>query len=177
METNILALLIASGGWIVVTIQTLLSYWERRKTHNDSILLKATEYFTGGTQKRSIGISLIEGMIKSNKKYFDVVIPLLANQFVYLLLQSETKSPIHEERNLVRIFFLLSGMISSNEKKYRDDIHEVLDAIYRRFDENKKSTLNISEETLLLWQKRLEELDNSADTTNEKRAKRNIILF
>ncbi|MCD4692296.1 MAG: hypothetical protein K8R79_05240 [Calditrichales bacterium] len=156
METKILTLIIAAGGWIVVIIQTFLGFLERQKKHKDDILLKATEYFTGDTQKRSIGISLIEGMIKSNEKYYDVIIPLLSNQFVYLLLQSDTKSPIHEERNLVRIFFLLRDMIHSNKTKYHHDNCEVFDAISRRIDGYEKSTLKIAEQTLILWQKDLE---------------------
>jgi len=156
METKILTLIIATGGWIVVIIQTFLGFAERQNKHKDDILLKAAEYFTGGTQKRSIGISLIEGMIKSNKKYYDVIIPLLSNQFVYLLLQSDTKSPIHEERNLVRIYFLLKHMINSNKSKYHHDNCEVLDAIGRRLDGDEKSTLTVSIQTLELWKKEIE---------------------
>jgi hypothetical protein len=151
MEIKLLTLIIAAGGWIVVIIQTLLGFLERQKKHKDDVLLKAIEYFTGGTQKRSIGISLIEGMIKTDTKYYDVIIPLLSNQFVYLLLQSETKSPIHEERNLVRIYFLLKQMINSNKTKYHHDNCEVLDAIGRRLDGNEKSTLIVSSQTLELW--------------------------
>jgi hypothetical protein len=121
METKILTLIIAAGGWIVVIIQAILGFVERQKKHDDDILLKATEYFSGGTQKRSIGISLIYGMIRTNKKYNDVIIPLLSNQFVYLLLQSDTERPIHEERNLERIFILLKDMINSNRTKYYHD--------------------------------------------------------
>lgn len=155
MDIKILTFIIAAGGWIVVIIQTFLGFLERQKKHKDDILLKATEYFTGGTQKRSIGISLIEGMIKSNQKYYDVIVPLLSNQFVYLLLQSDTQSPIHEERNLVRIFFLLRDMILSNKTKYHRDKCEVLDAIGRRMDGVEKSTLRIAKQTLELWQKDL----------------------
>ena len=151
METKILTLIIAAGGWIVVIIQTILGYLERKKKHNDDILLKATEYFTGGIQKRSIGISLIEGMIKSNQKYYDVIVPLLSNQFVYLLLQSETETPIHEERNLVRIFNLLKEIILPNRTKYHDNRCEILDAINRRLEDNVKSTLNIANDTLILF--------------------------
>lgn len=156
MEIKILTLIIAAGGWIVVIIQTLMGFLERQKKHNDDILIKATEYFTGGTQKRSIGISLIEGMIKTNKRYYEVIIPLLANQFFYLLLQSDTKNPIHEERNLVRIYFLLKQMINSDKVKYHHDKCEVLDAIGRRLDGDVKSTLTVSSQTLKLWEKGIE---------------------
>jgi len=160
METKILTiivtLIIACGGWVVLIIQTILGYKERTKNHKDEILLKATDYFTGGTQKRSVGISLIKGMIKSDENYYEVIIPLLSNQFTHLLLQTQTKSPIHEERNLVQIFFLLKEMINSNRSKFHTESCEVLDAILRRLNNDEKSTLNIPKQTLELWQKGLE---------------------
>ncbi|MFA5229512.1 MAG: hypothetical protein WC446_07170 [Candidatus Paceibacterota bacterium] len=156
METKILTLIIAAGGWIVVIIQAVFGFLERQKKHKDDILLKATEYFVGGTQKRSIGISLIEGMIKANRKYYDVVIPLLTNQFVYLLLQSDTQSQIHEERNVVRIFFLIKDLILSDKSRYHRDKCELLDAIGRQLEGTEKSTLKIAKGTLELWKQELE---------------------
>ena len=155
MEAKILTLIVAAGGWIVVIIQTWIGYLERRNSHKDEILLKSVDYFTGGTQKRSIGISMVEGMIKTNKEYYPVIVPLLANQFVYLLLQSDTASPIHEERNLVRIYLLLKEMINSNEGLFYDAKCEILDAMHRRLECNEKSSLNISSQTIELWQNEL----------------------
>jgi hypothetical protein len=157
IEIKFLTFVIAMGGWLVVIVQTLIGYWERKNNHKDEILLKAADYFAGGTQKRSIGISLIEGMIKLNKKYYAVIIPLLTNQFVYLLLQSNTESPIHEERNLVRIFSLLKEMISSDEEQFLYSKCEILDAIHRRLEGNEQSSLIISSVTLDIWRGELDD--------------------
>src|SRR5258708_5141214 len=117
-RTEIITIILACGGWVVAILQATLAFFERKKEKNDGILLKTVEYFTGGSQKRSVGISLIEGLIKEKRTYHEIVAPLLANQFVYLLLSSDSDSAIHEERNLVRIFFLLKSIIQSNNTKH-----------------------------------------------------------
>lgn len=92
MDTNILTLIIAIGGWGIIILQILIGYWERSNFHNDEILLNILGYFTDDAQKRSTGISLVKGLIKTNKKYHLVIVPLLVNQLVYLLLQYECKT-------------------------------------------------------------------------------------
>lgn len=154
MKNEILNIIIACGaglGWVVAIIQLFLSYFERKQKHNDNILLKAIEHFTGGTQPRSVGISLIEGIIKKNNKYYDVIVPLLTNQFIYLLLQSDTKSPIHEVDNIKRIFNLLKELILSNKTVYYRERNEIIKALDNRLKGDKKSSLNILEEELLSW--------------------------
>ena len=156
-RTEIITIILACGGWIVAILQATLGFFERKKEKNDEILLKTVEYFTGGSQKRSVGISLIEGLIKEKKSYHDIVAPLLANQFVYLLLSSDSDSAIHEERNLVRIYFLLESIIEFDKAKHWHTRNEVLDAISRRLEHREKSKINISDVTLVLWKKELEQ--------------------
>ncbi len=115
-RTEIITVIVASGGWIAAIIQATFSFLERKKEKNDVILLKTVEYFTGGSQKRSVGISLIEELIKQKKKYHEIVAPLLANQFVYLLLSSDSESTVHEQRNLVRIYVVLKAILDSDKK-------------------------------------------------------------
>lgn len=67
MDTNILTLIIAIGGWGIIILQILIGYWERRNFHNDEILLNILSYFADDAQKRSTGISLVQGLIKTNK--------------------------------------------------------------------------------------------------------------
>ncbi|MBS0647225.1 MAG: hypothetical protein JSR97_11655 [Verrucomicrobia bacterium] len=137
-------------------IQATFGFLERRKEKNDEILLKTVEYFTGGSQKRSVGISLIEGLIKQKKKYHDIVAPLLANQFVYLLLSCDSESKVHEERNLVRIYLVLKTILDSDKERFWHTRCEVLDAITRRVEHDEKSNINIGNITLEMWKKELE---------------------
>lgn len=156
--TEIFALL----GWILAIIQLLLNYFEKKRISNNDLLLQAVDYFDGGTQKRSIGISLFEGLIKEKKNYSNVLIPLLTNQIVYLLLQGTTENRIHEERNVIRIFNLLEELLK-NDKSRRNRFYniEIINAIDRRL-EGTKSTVNIPDETLKLRKNKFEEILNTS---------------
>jgi hypothetical protein len=155
-QAETITVIVAAGGWVVAILQAVFGFFERKKKQNDEILLKTVEYFIGGTQKRSVGISLIEGLIKQKKSYDEIVVPLLANQFVYLLLSSDTESAIHGERNLVRIYILFKSIIESHKSKHWHSRNEVLDAIQRRLENEEKSTINIASQTLNIWQKELQ---------------------
>ena len=157
MDNGILTFIIAAGGWLVALGQVIFGYFERQQQRNDDLLLKTAEYFKGSAQERNIGISLIEGLIKPRKHQYGVIIPLLANQFIYLLIQTKETSA-DEKRNLVRIFFLLNELIHTNQAKYQYEKFEVLDAIGRRLDEDypEKSAVNISDITLKMWKEKLE---------------------
>ena len=155
-QLEIITTIVATGGWIVATLQAIFGFFERKKEKNDEMLLRTVEYFTGGSQKRSVGISLIEGLLKQKKSYHEIVAPLLANQFVYLLLSSDSDSAVHEERNLVRIYFLLKSIIEFDRTKHWHIRNEVLDAITRRLEYGEKSKINISDTALHLWKKNLE---------------------
>jgi len=157
MDNGVLTFIIAAGGWLVALGQVIFGHLERQQKRNDELLLKTAEYFKGSAQERNIGISLIEGLIKSRKHQYGVIIPLLANQFIYLLIQtSETSAD--EERNLVRIFILLNELIHTDQIKYHYEKCEVLDAIGRRIDEDypEKSAIDISDVTLKMWKQKLE---------------------
>jgi hypothetical protein len=153
--TEIITLIIAFGGWLLAILQYLMGYYERKKSKNDEILLRTVDYFTGGSQKRSVGISLIEGLIKDKNEYYEIIAPLLANQFVYLLLVSDSEPSVHEERNLVRIFFILKKIFQSDRHRYADIKNEILDAILRRKD-GEKSSINISLQTLEIWKQQIQ---------------------
>src|SRR5437762_14139571 len=109
MNTDTIKWTIACGGWLLAVILAYLGYLERRANQRSELLLKTVSYFDGGTQKRSIGIALIEGLLQKDAEHRQVLVPLLANQFVYLLLHPDVKASPHEERNLVRLFFLLAA--------------------------------------------------------------------
>ena len=159
-DTNFLTWIVASGGWIVAIFLAWLGYRERRELQHTERLMKTVAYFEGGTQKRSIGLALVEGLLSLRDSHAEVLIPLLANQFVYLLLNPEVRNSVHEERNLVRIFVLLSR-VSDLQSRHHDSWCEVGDAIYRRL-EGEQSGLSIAEPTLRLWRKKLKHSEKEA---------------
>lgn len=158
MSNETLTIIIALGGWIIAFSQAYIAYIERQQKRNDDLLLRTVEYFKGNAQERNIGISLVEGLSRrSNKKQLAVIVPLLTNQFVYLLIQAEDTSA-NEERNLVRIFFLLEKFILPNHKEFHNERIEILEAIGRRIhkDYPESSALNIPDTTLQLWMRNLD---------------------
>jgi hypothetical protein len=56
------SLVAALGGWMVAGILAITNYLEHRGEQRQKVLLQALEYLTGGSQKRSVGIALIEGL-------------------------------------------------------------------------------------------------------------------
>jgi hypothetical protein len=157
-RTEIFTIIVAAGGWVVVILQAVFGFLERRRNKEDDILLKTVDYFTAGSQQRSVGISLIEGLIKKRKSYHEILAPLLANQLVYLLLSSDSEFSVNDERNLVRIYFLLRHIFTLDIQKHWDIRNEVLDAISRRLENGEKSKITVGNMTLSSWQKELEKI-------------------
>jgi hypothetical protein len=97
---------VAAGGWVYAGFKEWLSYRERQVTRKEEELFKALSWFEGHTQKRNIGIAIVEGLWAELPDYHKTLIPLLANQAIYLLGASETATP-HERNNLERIMQLI----------------------------------------------------------------------
>lgn len=145
---------IGIGGWVVAIVLAVLGYLERRRQRDTDLLLKTLRYFEGGTQKRNIGIGLVEGIWSKEEKHRPVIIPVLVNQFVYLLLQSNSKEVIHEERNLIRIAQLLMNdpnLKNTNHESYC----EMVDAIARKYSDPERGGLRITRPTLKMWAQKL----------------------
>jgi len=94
-------------GWVIAGILAVTSYLERRTEQEYKVLLQALEYLTGGSQKRSVGIALIEGLWEKNYPYHRSLLPALINQSVYLLLETEKRDARHQMYNWLRIMDLI----------------------------------------------------------------------
>jgi hypothetical protein len=143
---------VAAGGWIVAIVTLVLGFFERRAAHEEDRLSKTLDYFDGGSQRRSIGISLIEGLWLNKPRYRDIIVPLISNQVVYLLLSSDSHDA-HNERNLVRLVMILKK-IPDFRMKYHDRWGDVGDAIYRKYQGEIKG-IPVADSTLQLWAKAL----------------------
>jgi hypothetical protein len=134
----------------VAVITLVFGYLERRSAREEERLAKTMDYFDGGSQRRSIGISMIEGVWVKNPRYHSVLVPLIANQIVYLLLSTDSHDA-HNERNLTRLVMLLKG-IPNLKEQYFERWGDVCDAIPRKYDGEMKG-IPVSQPTLKLWAK------------------------
>ena len=146
---------IAGGGWIVAVLTVWIGYQERTKAREQERLQQTLQYFTGGTQKRSVGIALIEGVWRHKPQYLDILLPVIANQFVYLLVTTDSEDEAHEERNLVRLYNLLAEMPGRTVQQ-RHYFCDVLDAIEKKVDGEERG-LKMTPQTLTIWRKTLDD--------------------
>lgn len=153
MKLQIAQTILASGGWVVAIMTLVLGYRERRQSREEERLAQTLEYFGGGSQRRSIGIALIEGLWVSNPRHHDVIVPLIANQVVYLLLSTESVDA-HNERNLVRLFRILKSIPNLRER-YGLAWGDVANAIYEK-QQGAKKGIPLSSVTLNIWMKTLD---------------------
>jgi hypothetical protein len=80
---------------------------ERARIRHEQRAFGALEYFTGRTQRRNVGIAIIEGSWRDVPEMRRMFIPLLANQASYLLEKSDEHGAVHEVDNCRRIIGLL----------------------------------------------------------------------
>jgi hypothetical protein len=156
MKLQIVQTILASGGWVVAIVTLLIGYRERTQAREEERLAQTLEYFGGGSQRRSIGIALLEGLWLNKPQTHDVIVPLIANQIVYLLLSTDSVDA-HNERNLVRLFMLFKAIPNLNAE-YWDRRCDVADAINRKLEDGKRG-IPVSSVTLKLWLKDLGEPD------------------
>ncbi|MDO8578465.1 MAG: hypothetical protein Q7R50_04725 [Dehalococcoidales bacterium] len=150
MTTNNIAWIVALGGWVIALLQYYFGYRERARQREEDLLVNTLSYFEGKSQKRSIGISLVEGIWTRKMERMDVLVPVLLNQTIYLLLSSSSVDAAHEERNLVRLLYLLKRCIphTSNPNEYYP---EILNALIRKDPEENEKGIPLSRPTLRYW--------------------------
>lgn len=127
MEAEISASLVAAIAAIIVAISTtVFNFYQFKISRKDQIenelnkiLFDSLKWFEGGTQKRSIGIAIIEGYWNQKKeKLENVWKPLLINQAIHILEESKEKDKSTEISNLERIVKLLGkAALLENEKE------------------------------------------------------------
>ena len=141
---------VAFGGWAFAVLQYYLGYRERCQQREEDLLAKTLEYFEGKTQRRSIGISMVEGIWAPKAKHMDILVPVMLNQTIYLLLSSSSTDAVHEERNLVRLYQLLKRCIPQTSNP-GEHYPEILDAILRKDPDEERRGIPLSRPTLRLW--------------------------
>jgi hypothetical protein len=156
------ALAIAIGGWVV----TFTILWRTNKFQSkvkaDS-LIAALESFSGGTQKRSIGIGIIEGHWDDREELRKVWASILHNQAIYLLTQAENDKT-HERQNLARIMHLLESARSNTNLLTSRQLNSLVEAIRNNRDSRATADeaaltapgpvgITVSSEQLAAWER------------------------
>ncbi|WP_144211126.1 hypothetical protein [Shewanella donghaensis] len=148
-------IVLAVAGWALAIIQFIFSHIEIKNKNEADLLEKTLSYFGKGAQQRAIGISLIEGIWVKQKKNLDIILPVLITQAFFLL--TTTENPDSEERNLIRILFLIEKCFpyATNKEAENAEISEALLSASQVV-----TGVNLSNSTLKLWFAKF----NSGDT-------------
>ncbi|MGO8377712.1 hypothetical protein ACC745_18645 [Rhizobium ruizarguesonis] len=125
LATNFAGDFAVAGATVVAAIVgAALAWWinvatDRRRSANERELqiLKALEFLTGGTQRRSAGIGLLEGLFKesgSTNPLRPVFLPVVRNQLIYLSTSSDPKHELHEHDNFFRLVELWTMLMPTD---------------------------------------------------------------
>jgi hypothetical protein len=109
MNVDLIVALVTLLGTLIVLTWNII---DRSRSSFEERMSKATDFLTGGTQKRSAGIATISSSRKRLARHREVawrtaIILLLCTQAIYLLEQSDEGDRPDEILNLRRIVELL----------------------------------------------------------------------
>lgn len=150
----------SSIGWIVSTassasvaiVLAIVGAYERYRLEKQNTLIRALEYLTGGSQKRSVGIALIEGLWHKEHPYYRAILPALTNQAVYLLLVTKSKGP-HQSQNFSRIMNLLLRV--PYDPNFEAYFIELIEALRLREDKTMATGIELAAPIAKMWIKKL----------------------
>lgn len=100
----------------------------RRADDHEAQILKALEFLTGGTQKRSAGVGLLEGFLPTkpdDKLIRSIFLPVIRNQLIYLATSTDSKGELHEQDNFVRLVGIWTRLNPDSEEK--NSLSKILD--------------------------------------------------
>jgi hypothetical protein len=80
---------------------------KQERFRQEEHVLRALDYFTGHTQRRNVGIAIVEGYWSTTPSLQSALVPLLVNQAIYLLEESGQDDAPHEADNCRRIMNLI----------------------------------------------------------------------
>lgn len=148
---NVISILVATSSSLVAIVLAITGYLERRAHKTEETLLRALEHLTGGSQKRSVGIALIEGLWHKGEPYHRAVLPALVNQAVYLLLETKSGSGRHQFHSWSRIMDLILRV--PPEPELHTHFCELAEALRERAtdQEDRESGLVMTSSTARSW--------------------------
>ena len=153
----IASVIVALSSSAVAIILAMSGFVERRSDRKRETMLNALEHLTGGSQKRSVGIALIEGLWFDGHPFDRAILPALVNQAVYLLLETRSGGRRHQIHNWFRIMNLILRVPPKRE--FHDLYCELADALLRRSEEAEMPNvgIEIAPPTSKMWLKKISE--------------------
>lgn len=90
----------------------------RAAAEREAQTLKALEFLTGGTQRRSAGLGLLEGLLNETDRGLvrQVFLPVIRNQLIYLAVSTDSRNKTHEHENFVRLINLWKRFKPTSEE-------------------------------------------------------------
>jgi hypothetical protein len=116
------------------------------------ILYESLQWFEKGSQKRSIGISIVDASWSLFPEFQSIWLAVLANQAVYLLAVSKQNDDAHEIANLRRIMRVLVREKAHLDPMALQTVSETLD---KKTQKKITSGLSIEDADLAAWQEAL----------------------
>ena len=118
---------------------------ERELERTEGYVIQSFQFFTGGTQRRGVGVSAVEGLLSQAPHLRSVFVPLLVNQATYVLTKvPESRQPStehapdaqkplteHEKDNLNRMIAVLARF-RPGDTEHEQHYANLLDAISRK---------------------------------------------
>jgi hypothetical protein len=130
-------------------VQSVVGFLERRESRRLDLVNTALGYLTGGAQKRSVGIAMLEGMWPRLSRFHAALVPALTNQAVYLVLHSNNGASRNEIHNWLRIMKLLTEQVRLD--RYHESRCELSNALDLRFDPGHEGGVHLPLSSLERW--------------------------
>lgn len=154
MDSSIISIVsTASSASVAITLAVIAAY-ERYRQEKQNTLIRALEYLTGGSQKRSVGIALIEGLWYKKHPYYRAILPALTNQAIYLLLVTKSKGP-HQSHNFSRIMNLLLSV--PYDPDFQAYFIQLIEALRLRDNKTVQAGIELAAPVAKFWIKKLAE--------------------
>jgi hypothetical protein len=124
---------------------------ERESLRYEQIIPSSLDYFTGKTQRRNVGIAVLQGAWSKAPHLRSIFVPLLVNQALYLLEESEQEEARHERENLDRIMELVISSRSLDVAS-ADTYQRLHDSLARRLNGTTgRKGVAVEADTLRAW--------------------------
>ncbi|SFR16987.1 hypothetical protein SAMN04488564_104485 [Lentzea waywayandensis] len=152
--TTVVTLVVALGGWVLAATTTWLTY----QSKSEENYFRALDWMSGGTQKRNLGIAVIEGSWHK-RRIRRISTPLLCSSVIYLLLRSSQHDAAHELNNLRRMMHLL---VDTAPRRREHDFHyrALLKALDEKVDPEFRGGLLVPVDDVRGWRARLAQPQN-----------------
>jgi hypothetical protein len=116
-------------GIAAAAFQAFLGYLERRRQAALDAIFRELGQFTGGIQKRNVGISMLGHYWNQFPSQEGLFVRILTNQTVYVAAHGELDKA-HEFSNMTRMVELLEPV--KNRPNYKPFIQEAIDELKRK---------------------------------------------